>query len=58
MLISALVHHQEGEPGGGVFGMAERKGPIPRGLSQMARWEWRAGHAAAVHGFSRSPRRR
>ena len=50
MLISALVHHQEGDPGGGFHDMAERKSPIPRGLSQMARWEWRAGPAAAVHG--------
>jgi hypothetical protein len=29
VLISALVHHQEGHPGRGFYDMAERKGLIP-----------------------------
>ena len=33
MLISALVHHQEGDPSRGFYDMAERKGLIPRGLN-------------------------
>ena len=56
MPISALVHHQEGDPGRGFSDMAERMGLIPRGLSRMAQWEWWAGHVAAVHGAcSREP---
>jgi hypothetical protein len=49
VLISALVHRQDGDPGGGFYDLAERKGLIPHGLRQMARWEWWVGHVAAVH---------
>lgn len=50
VLISALVHHQDGDPGRGFYELAERKGLITRGLPRMARWEWWVGHVAAVHG--------
>lgn len=33
MLISALVHHQDGGPGHGFYDLAERKGLIPRGMA-------------------------
>jgi hypothetical protein len=33
VVISALVHYQEGDPGRGFYDMAERKGLIPRGLN-------------------------
>jgi hypothetical protein len=49
VLISALVHHQDGGPGGGFYDFAERKGLIPAGLRQLARWEWWIGHVTAVH---------
>jgi hypothetical protein len=56
VLISALVHHQDGDPGRGFYDLAERKGLIPRSLPQMARWEWWIGHVAAVHrAYSREP---
>lgn len=56
VLISALVHHQDSDPGRGFYDLAERKDLIPRGLRQMARWEWWVGHVAAVHrAYSREP---
>lgn len=56
VLISALVHHQDGDPGRGFYDLAERKDLIARGLPQMARWEWWIGHVAAVHrAYSREP---
>ena len=56
VLISALVHHQDGDPGGGFYDLAEGKGLIPPGLRQMARWEWWIGHVTAVHN-AYSPKR-
>ena len=40
VLISALVHHRDSDPGRRFYDLAERKDLIPRGLRQMARWEW------------------
>lgn len=38
------------------YDLAERKDLIPRGLRQMARWEWWVDHVAAVHrAYSREP---
>jgi hypothetical protein len=48
-LIPDRRHHQDGGPGGGFYDLAGRKGLIPAGLGQMARWKLWIGHVTAVH---------
>lgn len=56
VLISALVHHKDGDPARRFYDLAKRKGLIPHGLSRMAQWEWWISHVAAVHSaYRREP---